>query len=173
MAKHNEISSTERLLELIRTDSEVDLEDSGEPKHKRGRGSKSFARSFIGLRKNVTIGVDIGYDDLKLVKLKRASGHSYELLEYARVPFDPQIPRESPNFYQFLRPTLEEFCGSDRNADMWCTISSARVETRQFRIPKVSARQLPNAIFWTYQRESPFDKDEKLFDFDIRGEVEN
>jgi type IV pilus assembly protein PilM len=56
---------------------------------------------------------------------------------------------------------------------MWCTISSARVETRQFRIPKVSARQVPNAIYWTYQRESAFDENEKLFDFEILGEVED
>ena len=173
MAKHNEISSTERLLELIRTDSDADLEDAGEPKRKPGRGARSIARSFIGFRKSVTIGVDIGYDDLKLVKLKRASEQSYELLEYARVPFDPQIPRENPDFYQFLRPTLEEFCGSDRNADMWCTISSARVETRQLRIPKVSARQVPNAIYWTYQRESAFDENEKLFDFEILGVVKD
>jgi type IV pilus assembly protein PilM len=173
LAKKNEISSTERLLELIRTDSEVDLEDAGEPTRKSGRSGKSFTRSFIGLRKNVTIGVDIGYDDLKLVKLKRSSAQSHELLEYARVPFDQEIPRENPDFYRFLRPTLEDFCGSDRNADMWCTISSARVETRQFRIPKVSARQVPNAIYWTYQRESAFDEDEKLFDFEILGEVED
>ena len=173
MVKQNEISSTERLLELIRTDSEVDLKDADEPTGKPGRGRKSFARGFIGLRKNVTIGVDIGYDDLKLVKLKRSLDRNYELLEYARVPFDPQIPRENPDFYRFLRPTLEEFCGSDRNADMWCTISSARVETRQFRIPKVSARQVPNAIYWTYQRESAFDGEEKLFDFEILGEVKD
>ncbi|MGD2099187.1 MAG: pilus assembly protein PilM [Desulfobacterales bacterium] len=173
MAKKNDISSTERLLELIRTDSEVDLEEAVEPKRRSSRGGKTFALSLSGFRKNVTIGVDIGYDDLKLVKLKRSSSQSYELLEYARVPFDAQTPRESPDFYRFLRPTLAEFCGSDRNADMWCTISSARVETRQFRIPKVSARQLPNAIYWTYQRESPFDEDEKLFDFEILGEVED
>ncbi len=173
MAKHTEISSTERLLELIRTDSEVDLEDAGEPTQRPGRSPKSFARSIIGFGKNVTIGVDIGYDDLKLVKLKHTSDQSHELIEYARVPFDPEIPRENPEFYRFLRPTLEEFCGSNRNADMWCTISSARVETRQFRIPKVSARQVPNAIYWTYQRESAFDEDEKLFDFEILGEVED
>lgn len=173
MARQEEISSTERLLELIRTDNELDLEDAGEAPRKSGRGFKSFFRGSFSIRKNVTIGVDIGYDDLKLVKLKRSSDRHYELLEYARIPFDPQIPRESPDFHRFLRPTLQEFCGADRNAAMWCTISSARVETRQFRIPKVSARQIPNAIYWTYQRESAFNEEEKLFDFDILGEVED
>jgi type IV pilus assembly protein PilM len=173
LAKQDEISSTERLLELIRTDSDADTEDADKPSRKHASGLKSFARSSISFRKNVTIGVDIGYDDLKLVKLRRLSDRSHELLEYARVPFDPEVPRESPDFHRFLKPTLAEFCGSDRNADMWCTISSARVETRQFRIPKVAARQVHNAIYWTYQRESAFDEEEKLFDFEILGEVKD
>ncbi len=173
MAKQDEISSTERLLELIRTDSDAGIEDSEKPPRKHVSGLKSFVRSSISFRKNVTIGVDIGYDDLKLVKLRRLSDRAHELLEYSRVPFDPEIPRESSEFHRFLRPTLAEFCGSDRNADMWCTISSARVETRQFRIPKVAARQVPNAIYWTYQRESAFDEEEKLFDFEILGEVKD
>lgn len=173
MAKQNEISSTERLLELIRTDSEIDIEDSGKPPRRPASGLKSFFRRSISFRKNVTIGVDIGYDDLKLVKLRRLSDQNHELLEYARVPFDPEIPRENSDFHRFLRPTLVEFCGPDRNADMWCTISSARVETRQLRIPKVAARQVPNAIYWTYQRESAFNEEEKLFDFEILGEVQD
>ncbi len=173
MAKQDEISSTERLLELIRTDSELDLEGSGDLSRRPPGRLKSYLRNPISLRKNITVGVDIGYDDLKLVKVRRVSDQSYEMLEYARIPFDPQIPRENPDFHRFLRPTLSEFCGPDRNADIWCTISSARVETRQFRIPKVSARQLPNAIYWTYQRESSFDADEKVFDFEVLGEVKD
>ncbi|MDX1708720.1 MAG: pilus assembly protein PilM, partial [Desulfobacterales bacterium] len=165
------ISSTERLLELIRTDRDVDVEVSRKPSRKPGRSLKSLVRSSFSVGRNVTVGVDIGYDDLKLVKLKRVSNQNHELLEYARIPFDPEIPRESPDFHRFLRPTLLEFCGSNKNADMWCTISSARVETRQFRIPKVAARQVPNAVYWTYQRESAFDEEEKLFDFEILNEV--
>jgi Tfp pilus assembly PilM family ATPase len=133
---------------------------------------KSLVRSSISFKKNIAVGVDIGYDDLKLVKVRRISDRNYEMLEYARVPFDPEFPRENPDFHRFLRPTLAEFCGANRNADIWCTISSARVETRHFRIPKVAARQIPNAIYWTYQREAAFDEDEKVFDFEILGEVE-
>jgi type IV pilus assembly protein PilM len=172
LAKQNEISSTERLLELIRTDSEIELEDSDERSAKRSGGLKSLIRRSISFKKNITIGVDIGYNDLKLVKVQRVSDQSYEMLEYARVPFDPEISRENPDFYQFLRPTLAEFCGPHRGADIWCTISSARVETRHFRIPKVSARQTPNAIYWAYQREAAFNEDDKVFDFEILGEVQ-
>jgi len=172
LAKQDEISSTERLLDLIRTESEEGFADSDLSSQKRAGRTKSFLRSPISFKKNITVGVDIGYDDLKLVKIKRVSENSYELLEYARVPFDPEIPRESPKFYTFLRPTLAEFCGSSKSMDIWCTISSARVETRQFRIPKVPSRQIPNAIYWTYQREAAFDEKEKVFDFEILGEVQ-
>ncbi len=172
MAKQDEISSTERLLELIRTDSEIELEDSGEPSQKLSGRLKSLVRRSISFKKNIAVGVDIGYDDLKLVKVRCVSERGYEMLEYARIPFDREIPRENPEFHQFLRPTLAEFCGPDRSADIWCTISSARVETRHFRIPKVAARQIPNAIYWTYQREAAFDEDEKVFDFEILGETQ-
>jgi type IV pilus assembly protein PilM len=173
LAKHDEISSTERLLELIRTDRDEEFADSGRSSQRPSGGLKSLFRSPISFKQNVTIGVDIGYDDLKLVKIRRVSDLNYEMLEYARVSFDPEIPRESPEFYTFLRPTLAEFRGSARNADIWCTISSARVETRQLRIPKVSPRQIPNAIYWSYQREAAFEENEKVFDFEILGEVQD
>jgi type IV pilus assembly protein PilM len=172
LAKQDEISSTERLLELIRTEDQIKLEDADDLSQKRSGGLKSLVRSSISFKKNITVGVDIGYDDLKLVKVRRVSDRNYEMLEYARVPFDPEIPRENPEFHHFLRPTLAEFCGANRNADIWCTISSARVETRHFRIPKVATRQIPNAIYWTYQREAAFEEDEKVFDFEILGEVQ-
>jgi type IV pilus assembly protein PilM len=172
LAKQDEISSTERLLELIRTEDQIKLEGLDDLSQKRSGGLKSLVRSSISFKKNIAVGVDIGYDDLKLVKVRRVSDRNYEMLEYARVPFDPEIPRENPEFHHFLRPTLVEFCGSNRNADIWCTISSARVETRHFRIPKVSSRQIPNAIYWTYQREAAFEEDEKVFDFEILGEVQ-
>jgi Tfp pilus assembly PilM family ATPase len=94
------------------------------------------------------------------------------MLDYARIPFDADTPRENPQFYQFLRPVLAEFCGHSKNLEIWCTIPSARVENRQIRIPKVPQKQIPNSVYWTYQRISPFDDKEKLFDFEILGEVQ-
>jgi type IV pilus assembly protein PilM len=173
LARQDEISSTERLLELIRTDSEIDPEDTAKPTRRKPGSVKSIFRNSLSLKKNITIGADLGHDDLKLVKILRVSDDRFEMVEYARIPFDPEIPRESSQFHQFLRPALSDFCGPNKNADLWCTISSARVETRQFQVPKVSARQLPNAIYWTFQRESSFSEDEKVFDFQILGEVQD
>lgn len=94
------------------------------------------------------------------------------MLEYARIPFDSDIPRESPQFYQFLRPVLANFCANSKNVEIWCTISSARVETRHLRIPKVSQKQIPNSAYWSYQKASSFSEKENLFDFELLGEVQ-
>ena len=99
MAKQDEISSTERLLELIRTEDQIKLEDSDELAQKRSGRLKSLVRTSVSFKKNIAVGVDIGYDDLKLVKVRRVSDRNYEMLEYARVPLDLEIPRENPEFH--------------------------------------------------------------------------
>ena len=173
MAKRDEVSSTERLLDLIRTDSKSEYTAGS-------MGSqKTFAHRFktifnnpVSFRKTITVGVDLGHDDIKLVKISRISDQKYEMLEYERIPFDEDIDRQSPQFPQFLRTVLADFCGHAKNAELWCTIPSARVETRQIRIPKVNQKQIPNSVYWSYKKISSFDETKNIFDFEILGEVE-
>ena len=174
MARQDEISSTEKLLELIRSDNEKAYEDYESDTPPAGLDRlKSVFRGPISFRKATTIGVDLGHDDLKMVKVHRISDTKFEMLDYTRVPFDPEISRESEEFYQFLRPVLAEFCGRAKNVELWCTISSARVETRPLRVPKVSAKQLPNTVYWSYQKDAPFNNKEKVFDFEILGDIDD
>jgi len=173
LAKRDEVSSTERLLDLIRDDSKSDYTAPGyaSPKSFSHRLKKLF-NNPVSFRKSITIGVDLGHDDIKMVKISRISDQKYELLEYARIPFDKDVDRQSPQFPQFLRPILTEFCGSSKNIELWCTIPSARVETRQIRIPKVNPKQIPNSVYWSYKKLSSFDEKTNIFDFEILGEVE-
>ena len=173
MAKQDEISSTEKLLELIRSDNSdaYDQYESDSKLSGLGRLKSVFSNS-ISFRKATTIGVDLGHDDLKMVKIHRISDTKFEMLDYTRVPFDQDISRESDDFYQFLRPVLAEFCDRAKNVELWCTISSARVETRPLRIPKVSAKQLPNSVYWSYQKDAPFDDKDKVFDFEVLRDIE-
>jgi type IV pilus assembly protein PilM len=174
LAKQDEISSTQRLLDLIR---EEDKAESKVPERRAqksiGRRLKGIINSPVSFRKSISVGVDLGHDDLKLVKIHRVSDQKFEMLEYARIPFDPEVPRESPQFHQFLRPVLANFCANSKNVEIWCTISSARVETRQLRIPKVSQKQIPNSAYWSYQKLSSFSEKDNLFDFEVLGEVED
>lgn len=175
MAKRDSLSSTERLLELIRDEAPASPEPSpklepAQPIRQRITSYLSDSVSFA--KKPLSVGIDLGHDDLKLVKVSRVSERKVELLGCRRLPFKPEIPREHPNFPQFLRSVLQDFCGHNRGVEIWGTISSARVETRHLRIPKTSAKQIANAVFWTYQRLSAFDPKETIFDFEVLGECD-
>ena len=172
MAKRDEISSTEQLLDLIRDDSSREDSDFGRSALKTmGPRPNGLFRYSVPFQKSISVGVDLGHDDLKLIKINRISDQNYEILEYARVPFDTNISRENSQFYQFLRSVLEGFCGNAKNLAIWCIIPSARVETRQLRIPKVTQNQIANTVYWSYQKLSSFSEKEKLFDFELLGEI--
>ena len=172
MAKHDEISSTERLLDLIRDDNKSDYTPSNDGSQRAiGHRLKNLLRIPVTFRKVISVGVDLGHDDLKMIKIHRVSDHKFKMFEFVRIPFDPDISRESPQFHQFLKPILTNFCGHSKNVQIWCTIPSARVETRQIRIPKVNPRLIPNSVYWSYQKISPFNEKDSLFDFEVLGDV--
>ncbi|MDX2502514.1 MAG: pilus assembly protein PilM [Deltaproteobacteria bacterium] len=173
MAKRDEVSSTERLLDLIRDDSESDYSAASAGSGKSfGHRLKNLFNNPVSFRKIISIGVDLGHEDIKMVKISRISSQKYEMLEYERIPFEDNIDRSSPQFPQFLRTVLTDFCGNSKSLELWCTISSARVETRQIRIPKVNQKQIPNSVYWSYKKISSFDEAKNIFDFELLGEVE-
>ncbi len=173
MAKRDEVSSTERLLDLIRDDSKSEYTTTGIASQRSfGHRLKNIFINPVSFRKSITVGLDLGHDDIKMVKMSQISDQKYEMLEYARIPFDQDVDRQSPQFPQFLRPIMMDFCGNSKNVKLWCTIPSARVETRQIRIPKVNPKQIPNSVYWSFKKISAFDERENIFDFEILGESE-
>jgi len=174
LAKKDELSSTERLLELIRDEVPADAPpaDSGTPQPIGSRIRNFLSNSVSISKKSISVGVDLGREDVKLVMLNRVSERKTEVLDYARLTLNPEIPKDHPEFHQFIRSTLVKFCGPHRNIELWATISSARVENRHIKIPKVPQKQVANSVFWTYQRLSAFNDKETIFDFDVLGEIE-
>ena len=173
MVKRDEVSSTERLLDLIRDDKDTEASAAYlSSRQSVGERLKNFFSNPVSFKKAISVGVDLGHDDMKMVKISRVADKKFEVLEFARVPFDPDITRENPQFYQFVRPVLAEFCGTSKSVEIWCTIPSARVETRQIRIPKVNQKQIPNSVYWSFQKVSSFNDKVNIFDFELRGDVQ-
>ena len=171
MAKKDEISSTEKLLDLIR--NQGDAPDRIETPASQSISTRisSGLKNTVSLKKATTVGVDIGYDDLKLVKVNNASHQKHELIDYLRVPFEPDLHPGHPDFAKFLRKNLSRFCGSSKNLEFWSCISSARVELRYLKIPKVAQKQLGNAVYWSHKKVAPYKEGEVIFDFEILGEI--
>lgn len=172
LAKKDEISSTEKLLDLIRRPGDASATTEPPPptpsiSTRIGSGLKNS----VSIKKATTVGVDIGYDDLKLVKIQNISHQKHELLDYLRVPFEPDLHPGHHDFARFLRKSLNRFCGSSKNLKLWSCISSARVELRYLKIPKVTQKQLANAVYWSHKKIAPYKEGEAIFDFEILGEI--
>lgn len=172
MPKNDEITSTERLLGLIRNDEKgIDVPEAQLSQQSQETLKPRPVRSW-GMKKNITVGVDFGYTDVKLVKIRQSSEKQWHLLGYRSVPLDPQIPKESPEFSGFFRKTLTSFCGSSGKFALWSSVPSEGIEIRNVLIPKVPKRQVANVVFWSLKKEVPFDENKSVFDFEILGEVE-
>ena len=171
MARKDDIHSTERLLNLIRSDSTSDKTSSSETSPENpSRPKQSNLISPISFRKRITVGVDIGHTYLKFAKISQ-SDKLFEILDILHIPLNKQINVNEPTFRQLLKSTLDDFCGAHGNPVIWSAIQSARVETRCIRIPKVPRKQIANAIYWTFTKKIEFDKNEELLDFEILGDI--
>jgi hypothetical protein len=78
LAKRDDVTSTERLLDLIRTDSKPEFATgtAGPDKSFRLR-LKNLISNPVSLTKAVSVGVDLGHDDIKMVKVRRISSQKY------------------------------------------------------------------------------------------------
>lgn len=171
MTSGKEISSTEKLLDVIRKDK-TPAEFLRTPVFHPSRKSGKFSFLKIPRRnKTISVGIDIGYHRLKLVKVTQSPDNQWKLLNYSTVFFGTDAPKSSAEFANFLKSELDKFCGGADGFNLWAMMSSADVEVTHIRIPKVAKKQIENAVRWTAKKNISFSEKEHLFDFEIQGEV--
>jgi len=143
--KQEALSSTEKLLELIRSpDTEPDAlpELISEPvsentsEKKESPNTFNFLKSAFSFRKKLSVGIDIGASSLKLVKIRQTAKSRPELLDSQVVPFDADMSAGNPHFHLFLKSALHGFCHS-KTMDIWSAVSTAGVKIHYLKIPKV------------------------------------
>ncbi len=173
MNTDKEISSTEKLLNSIRSSSDSlaikdsKLRSANHPD--RVPKIKKFAK-ILPFQKLITIGVDIGYSSLRLVKILHYDSQC-KWLDYKIMHFDPKISMVSPEFTNFLESELNDFCGKLEKINIWTAVSIANVDVRYINIPKVPQSQISNVVYWTAKKEIQFDEKETVFDFDEKKEA--
>lgn len=123
-------------------------------------------------RKGITVGVDISPGTLRLVKMAHNGGGLPTLLEWSEIPFGPKGGPDSPEFPDFMRRQLDEFCKGGKGLEIWSLVSSAKAELFHINIPKVPSGKLSETVYWTAQKEKPFSEDEFIMDFEVQGTVE-
>ena len=174
MARPSEITSTEKLLSVIRKkkDETTAVSDSVDvPYRKKPTRFKLPSRSIISLQKSSTVGIDIGHDCLRLVRVTESGSGNWRILDRRRFALPPNTLKGTPEFAALLKSALGSICGSSKQSRLWVMMSTARVDVRHVRIPKVTKKQLDNVVYWTAKKEAPFDEKEMIFDFKLQGEV--
>ena len=170
-SKMDEISSTERLLEVIRGNSSASQPGTAGHGQINASGVSRRWRPAIKnpfpARKQVAVGIDFGPGEVRLAKVSVGSDRKAQLLDLRSVTCPSQ---DSSNFSEFLRDAVLDFVRPSRNYSLWALAPSSHEEIRHLRVPKVSKKQIFNAVYWTMKKEVDFD-DKSVFDFDVQGEV--
>jgi type IV pilus assembly protein PilM len=170
LPSQEKISSTEKLLDIIRNEKSSDSHSgvAGLTDPNEERSGLLNGRSFGS---SVSVGVDISYRELRLVKVAKDPGGSLKLLDYQMVPFRNKIILDDPEFETFLGEEIRRFCGSSKSLDIWGLMPSADVNVQHIHIPRVGKKKIEDAVYWTAKKNVSFDKDSYVFDFEVQGEV--
>ena len=174
LSENNEISSTEKLLDAIRGNNPPPVPDKTSATSTLSpitRGFKSYWAGIIPSKESITVGIDIGYAHLRLVKIEQLPNQKWRLLDYKRVPFDPDLPEDTSKFDNFMKSALTEFCGHLKEFKIWSIISAARADVRHFMIPRAAKKQIEKTVYWKLKKEADFDEKETIFDFRVQDEV--
>lgn len=168
MASEKEITSTEKLLDVIR--------GGAPPEKQESPGTTSTVRPQVPVtpgtkQKGLSVGVDIGYTEVRIVKVEPTVAGGWRLVDYSAFPFPAGVERGTPAFQLFLKETLTRYCGPPKNLNLWAMMSAANAEVRNISVPRVAKRELRNAIFWSAKKELDFDEASSVFDFEIQDEV--
>ena len=118
---------------------------------------------------SVCIGVHVGADAVRMVKVRQRRRQD-QLLECQCVPIPAAARRNDRAFGAFLGETVIPFAGNLRGCRIWTTLASDAVSVRPVQVPKVSPKQIPNAVYWALKREAPFDDEQNAFEFEVDGE---
>ncbi len=174
LSQNDEISSTEKLLDAIRGNDPLPAPNKTPATSTLSpitRGFKSYLAGIIPSKEPITVGVDIGYADLRLVKIKQLPGPKWQLLDFKRVPFNADLSEETPEFDDFLKSSLSGFCGPLKEFKIWSIMSAVRADVRYFLIPKAAKKQIEKTVYWKLKKEAGFDEEETIFDFRVQDEV--
>ncbi|MBN2283449.1 MAG: pilus assembly protein PilM [Deltaproteobacteria bacterium] len=147
---------------------------SGEPAQPEGgRGVSTpgpSGKTKASAADAVTIGIDLGYTELRMVKVA-AVGGELRLLDCRRIPYPEDMDRDSPRFPPFLRKSIENFQDNAKNVHLWAIMPSAPVEVQHIRVPRMAKKKVENAVYFMAKKNTPFDERNTIFDYEIQGEV--
>jgi Tfp pilus assembly PilM family ATPase len=171
LADHKSISSTEKLLDVIRADAHSTdhaQHSADSPEGTGGKTSSGRPRRSLSLGAKAVVGVEFLENSVRFVKMTRAAGY-WKADEAFSAYLKKGQSQESPEFPSLLRNSLKNIQGI-KKAEIWAMIPAYKGEVWQINVPMVK-KDIYNAVFWTAKKEKNFDEKTTYFDYRLLGET--
>lgn len=167
MASQKDISSTEKLLNVIRQDSKNSR--PGSPPPPGGAApTVNAGRRLPSFKSREVVGVEIQEKYLNVVRMAR-SGSEWKAVQAFCASIPDNTRPGSREFEGFLRNQLKGIQGI-KKARIWAMIPDSKGEIWHARVPPVK-KDIPNAVFWSAKKERGFDENKVVFDYRLQGET--
>ncbi len=167
MATANELSSTERLLDVIRNGGPA--VPAHTPPPPAGHGRLGLER-FI-LSAGDSAGVELTAECLRMVRVRTGRDRTPVIRAACSVPIAPDTAQDRDRLAALLRTELSRFLARPAATPIWTSLSLEDADIRCLTVPKLPQGKLENAVRWTYQRESGTDPVHLLLDFKVLGDI--
>lgn len=180
MKRQEELTSTERLLNKIKSDSSVPTasQDAGPapssaPRPGQVRPAKkpvAAGHLFPRSGKNPPTGIIFGKESLTVV----LPGGGLEGRAYVADMKTVFYPEGTDLFSESFGDTVAKaLVGIDkaRLARVWCVLPDNVVDIRYLKLPKTSGENLANAALWSYKKEVVVDEKDIVFDYERLDEI--
>jgi type IV pilus assembly protein PilM len=124
--------------------------------------------------KEPLIGIDIGFDTLKLVLIKR-KGSRGELLAFNFLPIPKMsLFRADPRDKQIIAEAIKQACASAKPSPIRTKLTAtalpeSKVFTKVIQIPKMNEDELEEAIPYEASRHVPLPAKESIMDWQVVG----
>jgi Tfp pilus assembly PilM family ATPase/Tfp pilus assembly protein PilN len=162
----NEISSTEKLLNVIRGNDEKGRALTDDPpEHRPALGFKQKLQPFAQASH---VGVEILRDRVNLVEARRRRS-GWQIISASSTPMPEGMDIQNPDFPLFLKSLFLKL-GNTKNKKIWTFLSPAKGETWTSQVPKIK-KGLSNAAYWSARKDKAFEQDQFVFDYRICGQA--
>lgn len=171
MSSEKEISSTEKLLGVIRGKEppEAVKKPDAPPAREVPEPARGPVRA-VPVKGATMVGLECGKDAFRFVRIGQAADGGYRFVECAEFPHTAK-GMEDPEFGRSLKSALKTFSKGGGKQSLWAVLHAPDAEVGVLSIPKVPKKQLDQAVLFVAHKAMTFDEKQHVFDYEIRGEV--
>jgi type IV pilus assembly protein PilM len=124
-------------------------------------------------KSEVSVGLDIGFHDIKVVELKR-SKKGFQITKFAVREIPAAILQQKDRAGLLGAMIKKMFSDAKiKNASVYLSITGHNVIIRNASLPKMPEEELINAAKWNAKEDVVFDLDKAIVDNYVMGETEN